>query len=77
MIRLLSATKSRPLGKTALGTLQFTRYGGQHFLSAVWRPGHEGGNQVVASKRLLEAAKSKVNGGDGGPTVTTLTTPND
>jgi hypothetical protein len=31
----------------------------------------------VASKRLLEAAKSKVNGGDGGPTVTTLTTPND
>jgi hypothetical protein len=77
MIRLQSATESRPQGKAELGTLQFTRYGGQHFLSAVWRPGHEEGNRVVASKRLLEAARSKANGGDGGPTVTTLTTPND
>jgi hypothetical protein len=77
MIRLESATESRPLEKAASGTLRFTKYGGQHFLSAVWRPGHEEGNRVVASKRLLEAAKSKINGGDGGPTVTNLTTPND
>ena len=77
MIRLESATESRRLAKASLGTLRFTRYGGQHFLSAVWRPGHEEGNRVVASKRLLEAARSKVYGGDGGPTVTNLTTPNE
>ena len=77
MIRLESATESRRLAKASLGTLRFTRYGGQHFLSAVWRPGHEEGNRVVASKRLLEAARSKVYGGDVGPTVTNLTTPNE
>ena len=76
MIRLAPATDSRPQSKTAQGTLRFTRYGGQHFLSAVWRPGQQEGNRVVASKRLLEAAKSKVTGGDGSPMVTEVITPN-
>ena len=76
VIRLASATDNRPLAKAALGTLRFTRYGGQHFLNAVWRPGQEEGNRVVTSKRLLEAARSNVNGGDGNPTVTNVATPN-
>ena len=74
VVRLATTTDSRPLTKTAKGTLRFTRYGGQQFLSAVWRPGQEDGNRVVASKRLLEAAKSK--GSDGSPEVTTVVTPN-
>ena len=76
VVRLAGATDSRPLTKVAKGTLRFTRYGGQHFLSAVWRPGQEDGNRVVASKRLLEAAKSKGNGNDGSPAVVTVVTPN-
>ena len=74
MIRLAAATDSRPGTKAAQGTLRFTRYGGQHFLSAVWRPGQEEGNRVVTSKRLLEAARS--NAGGGAPVVTELVTPN-
>lgn len=73
IVRLAPGADNRPLTKAALGTLRFTRYGGQHFLSAVWRPGQEDGNRVVASKRLLEMAKSK---GNGSPEVTTVVTPN-
>jgi hypothetical protein len=76
IVRLSPATDSRPLTKDAKGTLRFTWYGGQHFLSNVWRPGQEDGNRVVASKRLLEAAKSKGNGNDTSPAVVTVVTPN-
>jgi hypothetical protein len=76
IVRLASATDSRPLTKAAQGTLKFTRYGDQHFLSAVWRPGQEEGNRVVASKRLLETAKSKGNGNGGSSTVITVVSPN-
>ncbi|MCX6631882.1 MAG: hypothetical protein NTW28_30100 [Candidatus Solibacter sp.] len=74
MIRISPETDRRPMEKAEQGTLRFTRYGGQHFLSNVWRPGQEQGNRVVASKRLLEAAKSK--GGDGSPTLVTVVAPN-
>jgi hypothetical protein len=40
----------------------------------VWRPGQEDGNRVVASKRLLEAAKSK--GSGAGPAASEIVTPN-
>src|SRR5450759_1262955 len=73
IVRLASATDSRPLTNSAQGTLRFTRYGGQHFLIAVWRPGQEEGNRVVVSKRLVETAKSK---GNGSPEVITVVTPN-
>ena len=43
LIRLLPASDRRSLTNAVQGTLRFTRYGGQHFLSAVWRPGHEQG----------------------------------
>ncbi len=76
LIGLSVATDRRPQMKADLGTLRFTRYGGQYFLSNVWRPGRDVGNRVVASKRLLEAAESKVNGGDASPTVTTVVSPN-
>ena len=74
LIRLLPASDRRSLTNAVQGTLRFTRYGGQHFLSNVWRPGQEEGSRVVNSKRLLEAAK--LSGGDAGPTVTTVVSPN-
>jgi hypothetical protein len=76
MIRLSPVTDNRPLAKAEQGTLRFTRYGGQHFLSNVWRPGQRYGNRVVASRRLLEAAKSKVSDGGGSPTETDVVAPN-
>ena len=73
MILLSRYFDRRPFTKAAHGTLRFTRYGSQHFLSNVWRPGQEDGNRVPVSKRLLEAAKSQVNG--AGPAVSEVSTP--
>ena len=69
VIRLASATDSRPWAKSTPGTLRFARYGGQHFLTAVWRPLQQEGSRVLTSKRLLEAARAKITGGEAGPTV--------
>jgi hypothetical protein len=76
VVRLSPAADSRPMAKWGVGSLRFARYGGQHFLSNVWRPGQEDGNRVVTAKRLLEAAKSKGNGSDGSQTVVTVDIPN-
>ena len=76
IVLLSTVTDSRPRTKVENGSLLFTRYGGQHFLSNVWQPGQEEGNRVITSKRLLEAARSKGKGGDASPTVTTVVSPN-
>ena len=69
-IRLSATSDTRSLENGSLGTMRFILNGGQYFLTNVWRTGQEDGFRIVPSKRMLQAATARANG--GAATIVTL-----